>query len=163
MKRLVLMGGLLVVAMVAPAWAQEQFEVPLEGEAGYFLKIAQDDAAMAVTVSLIRFNNTMLELTIGNAAVTRDAVQTVRLCAGCDPVVFIPAYDRSSAYSAETGILVWSRTGVWDISILPLKRPVVRDEDGDGAFELVDVWPEGQGGTQRYEFREGLLSVAEPN
>ncbi len=33
MKRLVLMGGLLVVAMVAPAWAQEQFEVPLEGEA----------------------------------------------------------------------------------------------------------------------------------
>ena len=161
MKTMWLVAVISLMLVSAPVLGQDRLDVRLEGDVGYTLAIAQNDEKGETEISLGQYGVNVQTLTIGNAAFQKDAIQTVRFCAGCDPVVFIPAYDRSSTYGAETAVLVWSQGGAWSMSILPFQRTAVRDDDGDGVFVLQDEWPEDRGGIRRYEFSYGMLSEAD--
>lgn len=143
----------------SPADAQVLSAMRFDLGSDYAVEATYDAEQLSVTVSLRWADQLALAVTLGNANVAHEGTKLVRLCKGCERVLFIPAYDLSSTYGATTGILAWSSGDSWSLSILPMVRPNVVDEDRDGIFELVDSLPTKPEPTiRRFQFSEGFVT-----
>jgi hypothetical protein len=124
----------------------------------YSIETSFDANANAVTIALYYDDDFYRSVTLGNADIAYEDVAFATLCADCEELLFIPAYDRSSNYGATTGIIAWQDNGYWELTILPLVRPYLDDEDGDGISVLTDSLPTKPPTDEQYDFHEGLLS-----
>lgn len=158
MLQLVMAIGLVSVVSVPSVQAQTITQATYKLDDTSSLTTSFDEDARAVTVSVLYADQRTIAITLDNANIAHADVQSVVLCQGCDPVLFIPAYDLSSTYGAVTGLVAWQEQGYWSLSILPLARPYLEDADGDGVFSLMDSVPSKPPVTQGYDFKDGLIS-----
>ncbi|SDG19031.1 hypothetical protein [Pelagibacterium luteolum] len=149
----------LCLGLAASSAVAQETTIELN-DGGDTLSIVQDDNQRNVTVALGGNFSDLLKVTVANAAVDPSAVYVGPLCGGCDPVAFVPAYDRSSTYGAVTGVLAWSYAdgALWRMTVLPLEVPALSDVDGDGFPELVETF---NGDVVPYSFDGGFLTPLE--
>lgn len=150
----------ILLTGAAPVLALDVRAVALPGELGQSLAIFQDDDAGTLRVELLHGAQMVQAVEVGNAAIEPRPINAVQLCPDCEPVVLVRAYDRSSTYAAETGVLAWRNGYYWSLALLPFEHAELRDEDGNGLFELVNAQPEDRGGVKHYDFRSGMLREA---
>ena len=146
-----------VLTAAGPAAGEEVAQIQLAGDVGYTLSVEKEE--LAVRVAIKQGNTEWLSVGVGNAGIDPEAIELVKFCADCDPAYFLPVYDASSTYGAVTGVLAWSNGSWWSLSILPMVRPYVEDQDGDGVHSLIDSLPNGT--EVEFVFRDGLLSEAD--
>jgi hypothetical protein len=157
--RLALLGAVAVGLGCYAARADGPGPTKYELNDEYRLETSFDPETSVATVTLFYRDKLSSSVSIGWANIAYDSVAFAKMCADCEPVLFVPAYDLSSTYGATTGIIAWQRNDDWSLSILPLSRPFLEDEDGDGIFALMDSLPTKPEPTEElYDFREGLIS-----
>ncbi|MCP4382822.1 MAG: hypothetical protein GY798_15615 [Hyphomicrobiales bacterium] len=145
------------LALVLLAWpvAAKEMSIQLGGDEA--ARIATDEAAVTLTVTLTYNDRMTTALTIANASFTPQDVKPVILCRQCEPTYFIAAWDRSSTYGATTGLVLWKR-GWWNIAVLPMSVAGIEGPDKNGVSVLIESSDRGtDGGPARFGFRDGRL------
>lgn len=105
-----------------------------------------------ITAEIYRNGYFQNGLMFGNALFDSDDLRRVRLCPGCDNVVFLQVHDQSSTYAAITGVVLWFDWPGWRLTVLPLMRPYVTEPDGTGVSRLFDNTRDSAGNARQVEY-----------